>query len=69
MPAFGRTMALTQEQIANVEAYILALNGVERGRISRPGIRPVVWLILILAVFAAASLAFVLFRPGKRTSR
>ncbi len=40
MPSFGNTNAMTQPQIANVEAYVLQINGVDRGRIVRPGVEP-----------------------------
>jgi ubiquinol-cytochrome c reductase cytochrome b subunit len=59
MPDFGKSMALTQEQISNLEAYVLHLNGVDRAQISHPGLRPVFFFILTIAVFAAAVLAFV----------
>lgn len=40
MPAFGDTNSLTQQQIANVEAYVLRLNGVTRSELINPGITP-----------------------------
>jgi len=40
MPAFGDTHALSQAQIADLEAYVLSLNGVDRTMISNPGIEP-----------------------------
>jgi hypothetical protein len=40
MPAFGDSHALTQPQVANIEAYLLRLNGVDRAAIVAPGIRP-----------------------------
>ncbi|OGD21897.1 MAG: hypothetical protein A2W03_10955 [Candidatus Aminicenantes bacterium RBG_16_63_16] len=62
MPAFGKSMGLTQEQIANLGAYVLSLNGVDRGGISRPGLRPVPFFILALAVFAVAALVLAAIR-------
>ena len=69
MPDFGRSMALTQEQIANLEAYILRLNGVERARVSHPGLQPVSFFILAIAVFATASLVFAGIALSRRRPR
>ena len=40
MPAFGETNNLTQQEIANVEAYVLSLNGVDRAQLINPGMMP-----------------------------
>ncbi|MDD2338624.1 MAG: hypothetical protein PHD01_18870, partial [Geobacteraceae bacterium] len=48
MPAFGDTRALTQQEISNLEAYILDLNGVQRGEILHPGMQP--WEFLLAAL-------------------
>ena len=40
MIAFGDDHTLTQQQIANVEAYILHLNGVNRAQLINPGMQP-----------------------------
>lgn len=56
MPPFGATEALTQEQIADVEAYILDLNGVDRARLSHPGISPFLFLIGTVFAFALAGI-------------
>jgi len=58
MPAFGDTHALTQAQIADLEAYILSLNGVDRTMIMNPGIDPkeffymLLWLTLVIVMLA-----------------
>ncbi len=46
MPAFGESNTLSQQQIAQIEAYILSINGVDRAEILTPGIKPryFVWL-------------------------
>ena len=66
MPAFGTSMSLTQEQIADLEAYVLRLNGVDRGQIDRPGLRPLWLFILTAAAFGLAVLAFALLRARAR---
>ena len=56
MPAFGATNALTQPQIANIEAYILDINGVDRAAILNPGMRPEKFFLVCAAVSAFAAL-------------
>ena len=68
MPAFGDTNVLTQQEIANVEAYILHLNGVDRAQLVNPGIEPRSFLLLITAVYGVS----ILFLGGlwkKRSER
>jgi mono/diheme cytochrome c family protein len=54
MPPVGATNTLTQQQIAQVEAYVLRLNGVDRAAILRPGIQPATFFMLSVAIFAMA---------------
>jgi ubiquinol-cytochrome c reductase cytochrome b subunit len=56
MPDFGDSDSLTQEQIANLEAYVLSLNGVRRDKIFHPGVPPALFFILVAAVFAVSGL-------------
>lgn len=58
MPSFGNTLALTQPQIADVEAYVMQLNGVDRAAIVHPGVAPKTyfWISLFgLAIVVLAS--------------
>ena len=58
MPSFGNTYAMSQQQISDVEAYVLQINGVQRAVISRPGLKPLtfLWITLIgLGVVVMAS--------------
>ena len=48
MLAFGDDHTLTQQQIANVEAYILHLNGVDRAQLENPGLLPKRFFIIIV---------------------
>jgi sulfur oxidation c-type cytochrome SoxX len=48
MLAFGDEHTLTQQQIANIEAYILQLNGVNRAEIIKPGIKPVRFFVIVI---------------------
>jgi len=52
MLPFGDTHALTQQQIADLEAYILSLNGVDRAMIYHPGVAPNIFFIIAAFAFA-----------------
>lgn len=51
MPAFGDTQAMTQQEISNLEAFILEVNGVQRGKILHPGMEPRNFLLVVFAAF------------------
>ncbi len=50
MPDFGDSHALTQAQIADLEAYVLSLNGVDRTQITNPGIPPKEFFYMLIAI-------------------
>lgn len=52
MLAFGDTNTLTQQEIANIEAYILRLNGVDRAQLINPGMEPRNFFLLVVVVYA-----------------
>lgn len=52
MLPFGDSNALTQQQIADIEAYILSLNGVDRAMINHPGLSPDTFFIITVFAFA-----------------
>jgi ubiquinol-cytochrome c reductase cytochrome b subunit len=54
MLPFGDDHTLTEPQIANVEAYVMKLNGVNRAQLVHPGIPPRLFFWLVLAAFAIA---------------
>jgi len=56
MLPFGDSHSLTQEQIAEVEAYVLQLNGVDRAQITHPGIEPEHFFWGTLALFGLMGL-------------
>ncbi len=56
MPAWGDSNSLTQQEIANLEAYIMALNGVDRGKLLNPGIRPQTFFVMAVIIFIIAAL-------------
>lgn len=66
MPAWGDTHSLTQQEIANIEAYIMSLNKVNRARLMHPGMEPKDFLILVVAVYAAVIV--VLLSARRRAS-
>ena len=49
MPSFGNTYAMSQQQISDVEAYVLQLNGVQRAVVTQPGVKPLTFMWLTLA--------------------
>jgi len=61
MLAFGTTHSLTLPEIANIEAYVLSLNGVDAAKIIYPGITPLHFVegtvvFLVLALLAIGGL-------------
>jgi ubiquinol-cytochrome c reductase cytochrome b subunit len=56
MLPFGDTRALTQQQIADIEAYVMKLNGVDRAMIYYPGISPGIFLLITVVTFVVAGL-------------
>jgi ubiquinol-cytochrome c reductase cytochrome b subunit len=62
MLPFGDSKSLSQPMISDLEAYVLHLNGVNRGDIVHPGLRPSFFFWLTAAGFGAAWLIlFVLW--------
>ena len=51
MPAFGDNSTLTQQQISNIEAYILRLNNVDRAELVNPGMSPVQFFFIAVPAF------------------
>jgi len=51
MLPFGDTHTLTPQEIANVEAYVLMLNGVDRAMIINPGIQPRKFFVLVCVIY------------------
>jgi len=56
MLPFGDTNALTQQQIADLEAYIMSLNEVDRAMIYHPGLSPGTFFIITAFAFSLAGL-------------
>jgi ubiquinol-cytochrome c reductase cytochrome b subunit len=52
---FGDTKSLTQQMIANVEAYVLHLNGMNRAQLVHPGIEPRTFFWLVVIIFGLVS--------------
>jgi ubiquinol-cytochrome c reductase cytochrome b subunit len=68
MPAWGDTRSLTQQEIANLEAYIMAQNGVDRGKLLNPGMEPFNFFLLVIVVFVIAILILGGIRSRRRTT-
>ena len=56
MMAFGETNILTQQQISDIEAYVLHLNGIDRAQLAHPGIQPIRFFWLAAIVFGMTGL-------------
>jgi ubiquinol-cytochrome c reductase cytochrome b subunit len=56
MQGYGDSGTLTQQQIAHLEAYVLRLNGVRREKIMRAGVSPVLFFVLVAAIFTSSGL-------------
>jgi mono/diheme cytochrome c family protein len=61
MPDFGDGNIMTQQQIAEVEAYVLYLNGVDRAQLRHPGIKPVPFMWLSAGLFIVGGLFLLVF--------
>lgn len=57
MPAFGDSNTLSFQEIANVEAYILRLNGVDRAELLNPGVKPGSFFLVLACVYGIVALA------------
>jgi len=68
IPAFGTTHPLAVQEIANIEAYVLSLNGVDAAKIIRPGITPLRLVEGTMALFALALLPIAGLWVYSRTS-
>ena len=56
MPAWGDSRSLTQQKIANLEAYIMKLNGVDRAQLLHPGMEPKIFYLLTVIVYVLVML-------------
>lgn len=67
MPAFGATHVLTQEQIADIEAYVLQINGVDRTKIENPGIDPKKFFFILIGISAGlVILSYFYYKSGRK---
>lgn len=71
MVAFGHTRALPQQEIADLEAYIMHLNGVDRAGADHPGLLPKQFFVLalILLILAGLGLGALWLRLKSRAER
>ena len=67
MLPFGDDHTLTQAQIANVEAYVMKLNGVNRAQLVHPGISPKLFFWSVLVAFGLVLTGLGIGRAGRKT--
>ena len=67
MPSFGNTYALTQPQIADLEAYVMQLNGEDRAAIVKPGVAPktYAWVAIVLLGLVVAASGVAIASAGR----
>ena len=68
MFAYGDTYTLTQPEIANVEAYILDLNNVNRAQIKAPDSASKFFYVVFFAYLAIILLVIVFWLRTKKYS-
>ncbi|MDA8168970.1 MAG: cytochrome b N-terminal domain-containing protein [Nitrospiraceae bacterium] len=69
MPDFGASNSLTQQEISNIEAYVLQLNGADRAQLQNPGLKPVNFFIIAVILYAVAISALVIMNAGIKRGR
>jgi ubiquinol-cytochrome c reductase cytochrome b subunit len=69
MEDYGNSHALTQQEIANIEAYILNLNGINRAEIHITSFSPKEYYKIIAGTFIVISIIFVFIGYSKRKSK
>jgi len=68
MPAFGDTNTLTQQEIADIEAYVMQLNHVDRAQLVDPGMQPEQFFRITLVIFALTALVLLFVSWFRRSS-
>jgi ubiquinol-cytochrome c reductase cytochrome b subunit len=63
---FGDSHTLTQQQIANIEAYVLNLNEVNRAEIQITSFSPKEYYLIVIGTFAVAGIIFVFIGYSKK---
>jgi quinol-cytochrome oxidoreductase complex cytochrome b subunit len=66
MLPFGDSKSLTQQMIANVEAYVLHLNGADRAQLVHSGIQPHYFFWLVVIVFGCVLGGFCIWKGRAR---
>jgi ubiquinol-cytochrome c reductase cytochrome b subunit len=68
MPAFGDDLKLTQQMMAEIEAHILKLNGVDRAAILYPGIAPYAFFAMTVGGYGVAVFVILLLWFGLKNA-
>ena len=66
MFGYGDSYTLTQQQIANIEAYILNLNAVNRAQLNVTSFSPKQYFIIIVSVLLGLSILLIIFNFAKK---
>ncbi len=65
---YGDSYTLTQQEIANIEAYVLNLNGVNRAEIQITSFSSTQYYIIVISVFVVVTFIFLIIGLIKRKS-
>lgn len=65
---YGNSYTLTQQQIANIEAYILSLNDVNRAQLYSTSFSPKQYFIIVLSVLIGLSLLLTIIGFSKKNN-
>jgi mono/diheme cytochrome c family protein len=66
MEDYGDSRALTQQEIANIEAYILNINGIDRAEIEITSFSPEEYYIIVAGTFVVMCICFVFIGYAKK---
>jgi mono/diheme cytochrome c family protein len=69
MEAYGDKNLLTQQEISDIESYVLKLNKVERGMLINPGIQPVRFFEIFLGIILLTVLLLLFYKIFSKTKR
>jgi hypothetical protein len=68
MEAYGDKLVLTQQQISDIEAYILKINKVERGLIINPGVLPSTFYTIFIIIILLTVFSLIIIRIRSKKS-
>jgi ubiquinol-cytochrome c reductase cytochrome b subunit len=68
MPDFGDSHTLSQQEISEIESYILYINGVNRAQLQNPGIDPKTFFFFTTLMFAFTLVGLIILQKLNKSS-